>query len=97
MKYGILTLETLASACPEAAVDFLERLNAAVLDCKRGTSDKPRKVTLSLSITPRKTDRDDVVIVPQIGAKTPSKEHEGFFARATKNGQLHFDFVQEEE
>lgn len=85
MKTAILTLATLAEAAPEAAADFLEKLNAAVLDCKAHISDKPRVVTLKLNVT------------PQIGSKTPSKEHESFVARGNKLGQLKFDFVVDEE
>lgn len=97
MKTEILTLATLADAAPKAAADFLEKLNAAVLDCKAHMSEKPRVVTLKLYVTPRKGDPDDVVIVPQIGAKTPSKEHDAFIARGNKVGQLKFDFVVDDE
>ena len=97
MKTAILTLATLAEAAPKAAADFLEKLNAAVLDCKAHISEKPRVVTLKLNVTPRKGDPDDVVITPQIGSKTPSKEHESFVARGNKLGQLKFDFAVDEE
>ena len=49
MKTEILTLATLADAAPKAAADFLEKLNAAVLDCKAHMSEKPRVVTLKLT------------------------------------------------
>ena len=97
MKTGILTLQTIADASPKAAADFLDRLNAAVLDCKRSDSDRPRVVTLKLSIVPRPNDPDDVIISPQVGAKTPALQHESFFARASKNGQLKFDFAEPDE
>lgn len=95
MKTGILTLETIAQASPKAADDFQEKLAAAVIDCKQCPEQKkPRVVTLKLSIEPRVGDPDDVVITPQIGAKTPAKIHESFFARGSRNGQLRFDFAE---
>lgn len=95
MKTGILTLQTLGDASPEAAADFLEKLNAAVLDCKRNREQiKPRVVTLKLSIEPRAADPEDVVITPTIVSKTPAKLHESFFARGSRNGQLRFDFAE---
>lgn len=98
MKSSVLNLETIAQASPKAAADFLEKLSAAVLDCKQCPEQKkPRVVTLKLSIEPRVGDPDDVVVTPQIGSKTPSKIHESFYARGSRNGQLRFDFVEPEE
>lgn len=97
MKTGILNLQTIADASPKAAADFLKRLQAAVVDCKENPTDKPRVVTLKLSIVPRPGDPDDVIIVPSIGAKVPALEHEPFFARGNKNGQLKFDFAESDE
>jgi len=95
MKTGILTLETIAQASPKAGADFQQKLAAAVLDCKECPEQKkPRVVTLKLSIEPRVGDPEDVVITPQIGSKTPSKPHESFFARGSRNGQLRFDFAE---
>jgi hypothetical protein len=96
MRTEVLTLATLAEASPKAAADFLERLNAAVQDCKQHRTDKARVVTLKVSVFPSQSDPDDVVIVPSIGAKTPAIEHNGFVARAGKGGQLKFDFVDTE-
>jgi hypothetical protein len=96
MRTGVLSLQTLADACPKAAADFLDRLNAAVLDCKHSNSKKARTVTLKLTIEPRQTDPDDVVITPAIGLKTPSKLHDPFVARSQRSGQLQFDFSENE-
>ncbi len=98
MRSEVLTLETIAQASPKAAADFQEKLTAAVLDCKQSPEQKkPRVVTLKLSIEPRVGDPDDVVVTPQIGSKTPSKIHESFYARGSRNGQLRFDFVEPDE
>lgn len=97
MRTGILNLQTIADASPKAAADFLKRLQAAVLDCKDNPSDKNRVVTLKLSIVPRPSDPDDVIITPSVGAKVPAIEHESFNARGSKTGQLKFDFAEEAE
>lgn len=96
MKTGVLTLATISEASPEAASDFQEKLSAAVQDCKQFRNDKPRDVTLKLRIVPHPNDPDDVIITPQVGSKTPARQHAPFRARGTARGQLHFDFQIEE-
>jgi hypothetical protein len=97
MKTGVLTLATVAEASPKAAADFLDKLRAAVLDCKENPDQKKdRHVKLKLLISPRPGDPDDVVITPVIESKTPAKEHESFYSRGSKTGQLKFDFAEEE-
>jgi hypothetical protein len=94
MPQGILTLQTLGDASPKFADDFEKQLAAAIADCKEHPErTKPRIITLKLSIEPRVADPDDVVIYPSIGSKTPTAEHEPFFARGSRNGQLRFEFV----
>jgi len=97
MQTSLLTLATFEKVAPDAATDFQKLLVAAVLDCKeRPQCDKVRKVILTLSISPRPSDPDDVIIEPLVTTATPARVHDCFVGRTTKTGQLIFDFLEQE-
>lgn len=98
MTTDVLTMSTLEKACPEAAAEWLRIVTDAVQDCRsRPSCTKKRTVTLKLDIVPHPNDPDDVVISPIVGARRPATEHPMFRARASRSGQLRFDFPEDTE
>lgn len=98
MTTDSLNMSTLEKACPDAVAEWLRVLTDAVLDCRsRPSCTKKRSVTLKLDIVPHPNDPDDVVISPVVGARRPVTEHQMFRARASRAGQLRFDFPEDTE
>ena len=97
MQTKTLDLATLHLLSEDAAVDFMQQLEAAVLDCKQRPSlAAKREVTLKLTVTPHPEDPDDVTILLVTTRKTPAREIDPVRARRTPKNQLQFDWMEED-
>jgi hypothetical protein len=93
MKTANLELKTLHLLSDDLTVDFVQQIEAAVLDCKQRPSlSAKREVSLKLTVTPHPEDPEDVVILPVTTRKTPARKIDPIRARRTGRNQLQFDW-----
>jgi hypothetical protein len=98
MKTTTLELKTLHQLSDDLAADFMQQIEAAVLDCKQRPSlAAKREVNLRLTITPHPEDPEDVVILPVTTRKMPARKIDPIRARRTGRNQLQFDWNDDEQ
>lgn len=93
-QFTDLTLKSLHLLSPQLAADFQDKMRAAVVDVKqRITLGQAREVSIKLVVKPHPEDEADVLIQPEVTAKTPSRKLEAIRClRNNKTNQLRFEF-----